>query len=89
MGWEAILEGRRQVKVDLRCSRERLLDSAGEGHQLGIGSLHLQQGSDKNSTEHLNMHVPIDLLKPIYDDMLTLGRPNHPPRPWLGMRMTS
>jgi S1-C subfamily serine protease len=60
----------------------------GEGELLGIGSLHLQQGSDKNSTEHLNMHVPIDLLKPIYDDMLTLGRPNHPPRPWLGLYAT-
>jgi S1-C subfamily serine protease len=28
--------------------------------------------------------VPIDLLKPILDDMLLLGRPNRPPRPWLG-----
>jgi S1-C subfamily serine protease len=31
------------------------------------------------------MMVPIDLLKPILDDMLTMGRPNHPPRPWLGL----
>jgi len=31
------------------------------------------------------MVVPIDLLPPILDDMLTYGRPNRPPRPWLGL----
>jgi S1-C subfamily serine protease len=31
------------------------------------------------------MFVPIDLLNPILDDMLTIGRPNHPARPWLGL----
>jgi hypothetical protein len=31
------------------------------------------------------MIVPIDLLTPILDDMLSMGRPNRPPRPWLGM----
>src|SRR2546423_10631338 len=25
------------------------------------------------------------LHPPILDDLLTLGRPNHPPRPWLGI----
>ena len=34
------------------------------------------------------MIVPIDLLKPILDDLLTLGRPNTPPRPWLGLYAT-
>jgi S1-C subfamily serine protease len=34
------------------------------------------------------MNVPIDLLQPILDDLLTLGRPNHPPRPWLGLYAT-
>jgi S1-C subfamily serine protease len=34
------------------------------------------------------MYVPIDLLKPILDDMLTMGRPNRPPRPWLGVFAT-
>ncbi len=58
------------------------------GQLLGIGSLHLQQSKDKEPPEHLNMHVPIDLLAPIYDDLLTLGRPNHPPRPWLGLYAT-
>ena len=60
----------------------------GTGNLLGIGSLHLQQARENGPPEHLNMHVPIDLLKPIYDDLLTLGRPNHPPRPWLGLYAT-
>ncbi len=60
----------------------------GTGNLLGIGSLHLQQSRENAPAEHLNMHVPIDLLKPIYDDLLTLGRPNHPPRPWLGLYAT-
>ncbi|HWG05395.1 MAG TPA: S1C family serine protease [Beijerinckiaceae bacterium] len=58
-----------------------------QGDLLGIGSLHLEQGKDKSSTEHINMIVPIDLLKPILDDMMTLGRPNRPPRPWLGLQV--
>jgi S1-C subfamily serine protease len=31
------------------------------------------------------MIVPIDLLKPILDDLLTFGRVKTPPRPWLGL----
>ena len=34
------------------------------------------------------MVVPIDLLKPILDDLLTIGRANRPPRPWLGVYAT-
>lgn len=57
-----------------------------EGDLLGIGSLHLEQEKDKAGTTHLNMIVPIDLLKPILHDLMTLGRPGHPPRPWLGLQ---
>jgi S1-C subfamily serine protease len=35
-----------------------------------------------------NMIVPIDLLAPILEDMVKLGRPNRPPRPWLGLYAT-
>src|SRR5258706_14319372 len=31
------------------------------------------------------MIVPIDFLKPILDALLGYGRPNRPPRPWLGL----
>ncbi len=62
------------------------------GQLLGIGSLRLEHnrdgGVDQRGSEdlsgHLNMIVPIDLLKPIFDDLLHHGRPNKPPRPWLG-----
>ena len=58
------------------------------GDLLGIGSLQLQGGSEKGATGHLNMVVPIDLLKPILDDLLTLGQARRPPRPWLGIYAT-
>ena len=34
------------------------------------------------------MIVPIDLLKPILDDLMKFGRRNAPPRPWLGLYAT-
>lgn len=59
-----------------------------EGELLGIGSLHLQQEQAPDPDEHLNMIVPIDLLKPVLDDILRFGRPNRPARPWLGVFAT-
>jgi len=59
------------------------------GDLLGIGSLQLQEGREQGPPGDLNMIVPIDLLKPIFDDLLTLGRPNKPPRPWLGLYATA
>src|SRR5579872_2160478 len=59
-----------------------------KGDLIGIGSLQLDQPRDGGTTEHLNMIVPIDLLKPIFDDLLTLGQRNRPPRPWLGLYAT-
>jgi S1-C subfamily serine protease len=58
------------------------------GDLLGIGSLQLQRESKGERREDLNMIVPIDLLKPILDDLLALGRPNRPARPWLGLYAT-
>jgi S1-C subfamily serine protease len=55
------------------------------GDLLGIGSLQLEQARESGLAEHLNMIVPIDLIKPILEDLITLGRPNRPPRPWLGL----
>jgi S1-C subfamily serine protease len=51
------------------------------GDLLGIGSLQLEASGGRD----INMIVPIDLLKPILDDMLAFGGRKGPPRPWLGM----
>ena len=59
-----------------------------KGDLVGIGSLQLQHQASGGRAVPLNMSVPIDLLKPILDDLLTLGRTNRPPRPWLGLYAT-
>ena len=59
-----------------------------EGTLLGVGSLQLEQAGEDGDGVPLNMYVPTDLLKPILDDMLTMGQPNRPPRPWLGLYAT-
>ncbi len=56
-----------------------------DGRLIGIGSLHVQHSSGRELRRDVNMVVPIDLLPPILDDMLTYGRPNRPLRPWLGL----
>jgi S1-C subfamily serine protease len=55
-----------------------------DGKLLGIGSLRLQMRQDDEVAD-INMVVPINLLPPILDDMLTRGQVNRPPRPWLGV----
>ncbi|MDF2998183.1 MAG: signal protein [Xanthobacteraceae bacterium] len=54
-----------------------------DGKLLGIGSLHLQMSRDEEVSD-INMIVPIDLLPPILSDLLSRGRVDKPPRPWLG-----
>ena len=55
------------------------------GELIGIGSLQLER---EGKAEHVNMIVPIDLLKPVLDDLRRFGRVNKPARPWLGMFST-
>jgi S1-C subfamily serine protease len=57
------------------------------GELIGIGSLQLER-ERAGRTEHVNMIVPIDLLKPALDDLRKFGRVNKPARPWLGMYST-
>jgi S1-C subfamily serine protease len=59
-----------------------------DGRLIGIGSLHVQHSNGRQLRRDVNMVVPIELLPPILDDMLTYGRPNRPPRPWLGLYAT-
>ncbi len=58
-----------------------------DGRLLGIGSLLVQEAVDGQTIQG-NMIVPIDLLEPILEDLLLLGRARRPPRPWLGMYTT-
>ena len=62
------------------------LISAG-GELIGIGSLQLER-EKSGKAEHVNMIVPIDLLKPAIDDLRRFGKVNKPARPWLGMYST-
>src|ERR1700742_3630970 len=57
------------------------------GELIGIGSLQLERERD-GKAEHVNMIVPIDLLKPILDDLRKFGRVNKPARPWLRLYST-
>jgi S1-C subfamily serine protease len=60
---------------------------ANNGDLIGIGSLQLER-ERSGRAEHVNMIVPIDLLKPVLDDLRRFGRVNRPARPWLGMYST-
>ncbi len=51
---------------------------------MGVGSLFVQEEFDGEAVKG-NMFVPIDLLAPILDAMVTSGRPPGPGRAWLGM----
>jgi S1-C subfamily serine protease len=59
-----------------------LIDARGK--LLGIGSLRLEM-SDEGEDAEVNMVVPINLLPPILDDLLSRGRTAKLPRPWLGV----
>lgn len=55
------------------------------GRLIGVGSLHVEQLTMQGGPRDINMIVPIDLLSPILDDLLSYGRVNKPVRPWLGI----
>ncbi len=55
-----------------------------DGKLLGTGSLILQQGDGKKRMD-MNMIVPVANLRPVLDDLLSIGRVAKPPRPWLGL----
>ena len=60
---------------------------ANNGELIGIGSLQLERERG-GKAEHVNMIVPIDLLKPALNDLRRFGKVNRPARPWLGMYST-
>jgi S1-C subfamily serine protease len=52
-----------------------------DGSLLGIGSLQLEASGGKD----INMVIPIDLLKPVLEDLVKTGSRPGPVRPWLGL----
>ena len=59
-----------------------LLDAS--GRLVGVGSLFIQEADDDETVKG-NMFVPSELIEPILDDMLRIGRADRPSRPWLGI----
>ncbi len=56
-----------------------------DGRLCGVGSLFVQNARGGEQHVEGNMSVPIDLLPPILDDLVTKGHAGTPPRPWLGL----
>jgi S1-C subfamily serine protease len=60
-----------------------LLDA--DGKLVAVGSLWVSDALEIGAAFPGNMFVPIDLLKPLLDDLLATGRRREAPRPWLGV----
>jgi S1-C subfamily serine protease len=56
-----------------------------EGELLGVGSLFTQLSVPGLGMLPCNVFIPIDLLPPILDDLISTGRSRQPARPWLGI----
>jgi S1-C subfamily serine protease len=59
-----------------------------DGRLVGIGSLYINDIVPSIPDIEGNLSVPIDLLKPIMDELQRFGRTLKPARPWLGMFAT-
>lgn len=57
-----------------------------DGELLGVGSLLVQEALGPGAPAFPgNMYVPINRLKPIFEELVSTGRLATPPRPWLGL----
>jgi len=56
-----------------------------DGRLCGIGSLFVQEVVPGEKARDGNMVVPIDILKPVLDDMVATGHARRGRRPWLGV----
>jgi len=57
------------------------------GRLLGVGSIYTRLAVPGLGAVPCNMFVPIDLLKPILQDLINSGRSRKPPQPWLGVHL--
>src|SRR5687767_5855982 len=81
--WEYVLdEALFATPLHPEWSGAALLDA--DGKLVGIGSLYVQEEIGDEVVKG-NMFVPIDLLDPIEEDLVSYGRARRPARPWLGM----
>lgn len=82
--WEYMIDGGIFVAPPrFEHSGAALLDA--EGRLVGIGSLWVSDALEAGAAFPGNMFVPIDLLKPLLDDLLAIGHRRGPARPWLGV----
>ncbi len=56
-----------------------------DGSLLGVGSIFTRIAVAEFGAVPANMFVPIDLVKPILNDLKTSGRSRQPQKPWLGV----
>ena len=57
-----------------------------DGELLGVGSLLVQEALGPGAPAFPgNMYVPINRLKPIFEELVSTGKLSTPPRPWLGL----
>ena len=57
-----------------------------DGTLLGVGSLLVQEALGPGAPAFPgNMYVPINRLKPVFEELVERGRLSTPPRPWLGV----
>ena len=56
-----------------------------DGRLVGVGSLMVNDAAGPDAPVPGNMFVPIDLLKPILDELLEKGRVSATSHPWLGI----
>lgn len=81
--WEYLLEGAIfTAPAHPHWSGAALVDD--DGQLIGLGSLLVRENVAGEET-NANMFVPIDLLKPILQDLVTRGRAHRQSRPWLGV----
>ncbi len=86
--WEYLLDSAIfTAPLHPRWSGGALIDPR-SGSLVGIGSLFVQDPGGNSSESQGNMFVPIDLLPPIYQELVDTGRAQKNAKPWLGMQTT-
>jgi S1-C subfamily serine protease len=82
--WEYMIEGGIfTAPPRFEHSGAALLD--GDGRLVGVGSLWVSDALEIGAAFPGNMFVPIDLLKPLLNDLFASGHRREPARPWLGV----